>query len=37
MTENIKDSIHEIIIYEIESIWEEKDLQGQFISKKPVS
>lgn len=37
MTENIKDSIHEIIIYEIEFIWEEKDLQRQFVSKNPVS
>lgn len=37
MTENIKDSIHEIIVYEIEFIWEEKDLHGEFVSNKTVS
>lgn len=30
MTGNIKDSIHEIIIHEIEIIWQEKDLQVCF-------
>lgn len=34
MTENIKDSIHEIIIHEIEIIWQEKDLQGECVSKR---
>lgn len=37
MTENIQDSSHEIIICEIEFIWEEKDLQGEFVSKKAIS
>lgn len=36
MTENIKNSIHEIIMYETEFIWEEKDLHGEFVSKKTV-
>lgn len=34
MTENIKDSIHEIIIHEIATIWQDKDLQGEPVSKR---
>lgn len=31
MTGNIKDSIHEIIIHEVEIIWQEKDLQDECV------
>lgn len=34
MTENIKDSIHEIIIHKIAIIWQDKDLQGEPVSKR---
>lgn len=34
MTGNIKDSIHEIIIHDIEIIWQVKKCQGECVFKR---